>query len=203
MIRLSSLSACVAVAIICGAAACSSRIAGAASYTWANGSGGNWSNSANWSSNTNVSPRYPQSGDYADVPGVLAGPVNVDIGASAGTLSIDNASTIVDILTGDSLTIGAGLTNNGTIDVTAGSASAATLFFNNTPTLSGSGNIVLGPYINTSNLATLYISGTLTVAAGQTISGAGQFSNNTLLNQALINRQHAGRDAQHQPRQRH
>jgi autotransporter-associated beta strand protein len=188
VIRRYFLSAFAAVTIVCGAAVCSSRIAGAASYSWSNGSGGNWSNTANWSSNTNVAPHYPQSGDYADVPGILTGAVNVDIAASAGTLSIDKASTNLDILTGDSLTIGTGLTNNGTINVTAGATSLATLFFNATQTVTGSGDIVLGPYVNTSNLPTLSISsGTLTVAAGQTISGAGAFNNNTLLNQGLIN----------------
>jgi hypothetical protein len=106
VIRLSFLSAFAAVAIFCGAAVFSFRSAGAASYSWANASCGSWSNSANWSSKTNVAPRYPQSGDFADVPGILTSAVNVDIGASAGTLSIDNASTNLYILTGDSPMVG-------------------------------------------------------------------------------------------------
>ena len=172
------------------AAVFSCRTAPAASYTWT-GSGGNssWSNSANWTFSTTASaPFYPQAGDNADIPGQLANPVNVDIVASAGTLSIDNSATNLHILAGDSLNIAAALKNSGTITVLSTSSALGTLFANQTMTFSGTGDIALGPYVSVSQLPTLYISsGTLTVVAGLTVSGAGQFSNNNLLNQGLIN----------------
>ena len=112
-------------------------------------------------------------------------------GVSTVTLS---PSSLAVVPAGATATISGGMTNNGTIDVTAASASTPILQFTGTQTLSGNGSVVMGPYVNTGNLPNLTVGGSLTVAASQTISGAGQITGggHTLFNQGLINANVAG-----------
>ena len=114
-------------------------------------------------------------------------------GSSLSGVTLSPSSSAI-VPGGATATITGGMTNNGTINVTAGSASAAILQFSGAQTLSGGGNIVLGPYVNTGDLPALSVGGSLTVAAGQTISGAGQISGNGqfLTNQGLVNANVAG-----------
>ena len=108
-------------------------------------------------------------------------------GSTINSVTLSAASTAT-IAAGATANMNSGSTNYGTITVLCSSAANGSLNFNQTETLSGTGGIVLAPYVNTSDVPTLNVTGTLTVAAGQTIGGsAGKFSGGTLLNQGLIN----------------
>jgi fibronectin-binding autotransporter adhesin len=106
-------------------------------------------------------------------------------GAALNGVTISNSS-VLDIPSGQAVTVSNGLTNNGTIIVNSNAAgNVASLTFSGSQTLSGSGSVILNyvssyTQLNTSN------SGVLTQAAGHTISGFGGI-NAALINQGLVN----------------
>jgi fibronectin-binding autotransporter adhesin len=98
------------------------------------------------------------------------------------TLSPSTSATVEQ---GSLVYITGGLVNNGTITLTCVPGWVDTaLYFENSQTLSGSGSIVLAPY---PSQALLEISGTLTQAAGHTISGAGEIEYGYFVNQGSVN----------------
>ncbi len=98
---------------------------------------------------------------------------------SGVTVSNDSQLSIPDNTT---VTVTNGITNNGTITIGPSQYNLpAILTFSGSQTLSGTGSVVLNSgQLNTSN------SGTLTQAAGHTISGYGTITA-TLVNQGLVN----------------
>jgi hypothetical protein len=164
------------------------------SYTWPDNA--NWSQSkqlgsdpagrqivtapSNWSQDT-----YP-TGDY-DVS--LGGAqVTDDVSVSVDTLSLSGE---LDILGSQTLTVTNGsLVNDGTIVVNWDTSSFGTaLIFNSDASISGTGNIVLnndGAYAQIDSQT-----GTLTIGAGQNISGLGQI-NGTFINNGVIKATIAG-----------
>jgi len=144
----------------------------------------------------------------------LTGSVVVDVNASANSLSIDDPATAVvvsarvlsisgalmnnggiQVPPSNWLYVNGGVTDNGTIELTSGTAmnSGPIMRFTGTQqTLSGSGTIVLNSppdgFYTKYNVAQLSLYATVTQTAGHTISGAGAivpFAQ--LINQGLIN----------------
>ena len=86
-----------------------------------------------------------------------------------------------------------GITNNGTILVASGVGQVGHLSFAVPETLAGSGSIVLGGNPAGTYPATLAATGgSLTQAAGHTISGAGVVSGGSFINQGLLDANTSG-----------
>ncbi len=163
----------------------------AANFSWTDAAGGNWSNTANWTSDTATALGYPSSGDAVDIPGMLTGPVILDITGSANSLSVDNPGTTVQVPFNESLTVYNGVVNNGTIVNSASMGTTSPQFyFNGTQILSGSGSLVLTSDNLSSTQASMHITGSFTQAMGHTISGAGRIGvpgGGWLINDGTIN----------------
>ena len=168
--RGNRISAALLFAALLGLALVS--VAQAATYTWSNAAGGNWSNAANWSP-----AGVPATGDGVALP-ALGGSylVNVDANPSLAALTVASGATL-KVAAGDSLKFtGHFIYNDGSIQV--GPTLASALFIADSTHFVGSGELVLAGSARLSNplprpqsLATHVW---IVNGAGHTIRGSGQ-----------------------------
>ena len=131
-----------------------------------------WSDSQNW-----TPPPYPDtSGDNVVINSV---PVTLDVPVTIGSLTLSNGAE-VEMLHDTTLNVTGNLTDNGSIIVNSDQGSAAAALNFNGGTVSGTGAIIL----DTAGYSE--VTGTLTQAAGHTISGAGEIAGG-LTNYGVVN----------------
>jgi hypothetical protein len=155
--------------------------------TWQLNGNGNWNTPANWDigvvPNNNATDQYNVRIDN-DTPNVT---VSLNISPTINNLTIDSG----DALTandGRSLTIvGGSITNNGTLNLQA-AFSVADLRISGNTMLSGNGSVILSNNVS-NRIYALNAADILTIASGQSITGAGQIGVNLmgLVNQGTIN----------------
>lgn len=160
-----------------GAVGVSSLMASAgAPVSWKTATSGNWNVAGNW--------------DPAGVPGIsndvligLAGPFTVSVTAAAGAASLDisNPDATLAINSGQVMTLGGAVVNDGLIllNTTAGS-STTTLIFSSPGSLGGTGALRLN-----NNTTFARVQGEFTQAAGHSIVGRGQIES-ILVNNGLV-----------------
>lgn len=154
----------------------------AATVTWTNAAGGNWSNGANWSTN----PLPPQPGD--DVVITLAGTyaVTLDTDASINSLALGSGgnaqlvvtnSRVLTLAAASSVNAGGVLTVNGGTLTGAGNLTVAGTLNLNAGLVSGSGALTVnGPLVIDSSSSKRLIGRTLVANGGITWKGSGQLN---------------------------
>ena len=156
--------------------------ASAADSTW-NAGTGNWNTAANWSP-VGV-PNSTSTNVFIDNSALVNSIVTLNINATIGNLSIAAGDTL-RMANGRALTFGGILSNAGTLEM-ASAGSFTDLRVNADATINGNGTILLS---NIGNNRIYGASGNerLTIGAGQSIIGSGQFGAGQLkvTNQGLI-----------------
>jgi hypothetical protein len=140
--------------------------------TWNGAAGDN-----NWGTGTNWSAGVPSSSDAVTI-GTTTANVNINVAATAGTLTLSKAGDSATVQNGDSLTMSGNITNNGTLNLDSTTTYTELNIDATNVTLSGTGTLNLNGTAQYGYIQATTAGQMLTNSS--TITGWGTFGNGSL-----------------------